>query len=97
AVALDDDFGDHLLLRYARYRKKYECENNPDRRGATTCPANDQNRGSYLKRARNDENLDPSVNESAIIRYSRSGSETKAAPDGYANPRCRWKLRTGLR
>jgi hypothetical protein len=33
---VDNDLGDDFLLRQARNRKNYECEQNTDRRGATT-------------------------------------------------------------
>ncbi len=75
AIALDLDGLDHALLRHAGAGKEKESEKDTDRRGTAAGPADEQDRGSYLKMARNDE-TSVQVNESAIIRYGCTGSET---------------------
>jgi hypothetical protein len=52
---MDNDALDHALLRRARPCKNDEGEKKADCRGPVARPACEQDRGSYLKMARNDE------------------------------------------
>ena len=55
AIAMDNDALDHALLRRAPPGKKDEGEKKADHRGPVARPASEQDHGSYLKMARNDE------------------------------------------
>jgi hypothetical protein len=54
---VDDNLFDDLLLSDAAARQKNESEDDTNRFGEVDRPANKKRRRSYLKMARNDENL----------------------------------------
>jgi hypothetical protein len=56
---MDNDALNHALLRRAHPCKQDESEKKADRRGTVAHPANEQDCGSYLKMARNDETSVP--------------------------------------
>ena len=56
-VAVDLDVNNHVFLGRTRACEEEDCEEETYRRSTTAGPASQERRGSYLKMARNDENL----------------------------------------